>query len=136
MILVYKGQDRGVFDLQKDYWINGNKNEFVTCIGVDATNLVTWVDCFCWENEGLKVAARNQLSEQIGKRLDAKSYIDWLGQEVPNSWHRKHFKDFSYLTVEPAWWIVLLVYLFVTIITVGTLYGEVVNDITPRGLRK
>lgn len=131
MILVYKDQGPDVMQIQRDYWLNGNKNEFVTCVGVDKENNLSWVDCFCWENEGLKVSARNFFAEQIGKHIEMKEYVSWLEPEILENWHRKHFKDFAYLTVEPPWWVVLIVYIVMILISVGILAWEMENEYFP-----
>lgn len=128
MVLVYRKEGADIMQLQRDAWVNGNKNEFVTCIGIAEDNTVSWVDCFCWENEGLRVSARNFLAGQIGKRLETREYVAWLGPAIQEQWQRKHFKDFNYLTIEPPWWAVLIVYILVTVTSVGVLFWETENE--------
>ena len=109
-VLVFKGQPRQAWMDQEAYWKGGNKNEFVTCVGVDGSYSPTWCHVFSWsEVEELKIDARNRVMEQ--KTLDLAAYADWLGPQVQARFVRKPFADFDYLTVEPPFWAVLLVFL-------------------------
>ena len=136
MILVYTGKGQEVFQLQRDAWVNGNKNEFVTCIGIDQDKNITWVDCFCWENESLRVSARNYVADKIGKRIDTREYVKWLELAIKDQWKRKHFADFNYLTVEPPWWAILIVYIIVTGTSVGILLYGRENEFTADGRKR
>ncbi len=70
---------------------------------------------FSWtEVELLKLDVRNFIITQ--EKLDLVSIVEYLSSNVKTKFIRKPFADFSYLTVEPPLWIVLLIY--ATIISV------------------
>lgn len=125
-ILVFKDKPLEAALDQEAYWKGSNKNEFVTCVGVDSKYEVKWAYCISWtEVEELKVRARNFLVEQ--KTLDLAGYVDWLGKEVEAKFVRFNWHKFDYLTVEPPGWAVALVFILTILINAGVALWAVVN---------
>lgn len=132
-ILIFKDQSSDVAYQQEAYWKRGNKNEFVLTIGIDAKNNIQWAVPFSWtEVESLKISARNFVEENKGEQLDLVAVVDWLKDNVAKTWVRKQFKDFSYLTVEPPTWAVVLAYLANIIVTAGISIWAVMNKYTDK----
>lgn len=105
IVLVFKDQplSRG-FD-QQSYWKNGNKNEFVICIGT--TDVVQWVHVFSWtENRELVSDASTWV--KIGQPVDIPGLALKIEQELPQRWSRKQFHDFDWVMLDPPWWAYIL----------------------------
>lgn len=126
-VLIFKNQPlQAGFD-QENYWKGGNKNEFVTCIGVDDSLTIQWAHIFSWsEVEDLKIDARDQLEHD--KPLELVKYVDWLGSNIESRFKRKSFKDFDYLSVEPPAGAVAFVYLLTIALCVGIGWWAVRNE--------
>jgi hypothetical protein len=126
MILVFRNQPiQAGFD-QESYWKGGNKNEFVVTIGVDGQNNIQWCHPFSWtEVESLKIETRNFVNEQ--KILNLEETVKWLIPRAQESFIRKPFADFDYLTIDPPGWAVFLVMLLVTGVNFGISYWVINN---------
>lgn len=131
-VCVFQNQPKQAALEQESYWKGGNKNEFISCVGIDKEQKVKWSYVFSWsESDGLKIRARDYLMGQ--EKLDLTAYVDWLAPEVRKDFVRKPFADFAYLTVEPPGWAVFLVYLL-TLLACGGLGAFVVlNSIDADG---
>ena len=130
-ILVFQDQPIQAAMEQEAYWKRGNKNEFVTCVGVDKDMAVQWAHVFSWtEVEELKIEARNEIMGM--KALDLVKFLDWLGPAIQEKWRRKEFKDFSYLTVEPSTGAVIGTFIMTILITVGIGFWAVFNNVDPQ----
>jgi hypothetical protein len=102
-ILIFRNKTLSSAKLQEAYWKNGNKNEFVVTIGLNNLDEVQWCYPFSWtEVQELKISTRNFVVAQ--KKIDLVALADFLYPELRSKWVRKQFKDFSYLTVEPPLW--------------------------------
>lgn len=87
----------GISELQRAFWQGGNKNEFVICIGVDASMDVHWAKAFSWSDEQqVEVEVAQELMNR--KHLDWEHLYHWLENNV-SRWKRKEFKDFNYIHV-------------------------------------
>lgn len=129
-ILVFQNQPIQAATEQEAYWKRGNKNELVTCVGVDKDMAIQWAHVFSWtEVDEIKVEARNEIMGM--KTLDLMKYIDWLGPAVQSKWVRKKFADFSYLTVEPSTTAVVWSFIGTLVITIGIGIWAVMNDADP-----
>ena len=96
-ILIYENKDITISEIQKAYWQNGNKNEFVLCIGVQRDSVV-WANAFSWCDEPrLEVKARDYFIQN--PKLDINQYGEWLQTQIPTQWDRKEFEDFAYIRV-------------------------------------
>lgn len=126
-VLVFQNQPIQAAMEQEAYWKRGNKNEFVTCVGVDKDLEVQWSHVFSWsEVEELKIEARNQVMGM--KKLDLVAYADWLGPMIQSKWVRKNFDDFSYLTVEPTTSAVIWTFVLTLLVTAGIGIWAVLNQ--------
>lgn len=96
-ILIYEDKDITISEIQKAYWQNGNKNEFVLCLGVQRDSVV-WANAFSWCDEPrLEVKARDYFIQN--PKLDINKYGEWLQTQIPTQWDRKEFEDFAYIRV-------------------------------------
>ena len=87
----------GISELQRAYWQGGNKNEFVICIGMDASATIHWARAFSWADEQqLETEVAQELLNR--KQLDWEFLYYWLYNNI-SRWKRKEFKDFNYIQV-------------------------------------
>jgi len=115
---------------QESFWQKGNKNELNLCVGLDNDNKVTWVHVFSWtEAQMLTVGTRDEMAKQIGQPVDLVHIVEWLIPEVQSKWVRKQFADFSYLTVEPPAWGIVLAFIVAILVTGGCIAFAILNDI-------
>lgn len=87
-----------VVEDQRNYWFNGNKNEFVVCLGVEG-NQVKWSNTFSWmdfETPTLGIATNSYFLEH--KEFDLLKFVEWLKSSL-SLWKRKEAKDFKYLGI-------------------------------------
>lgn len=47
-VLVFEDKPQITGSYQQNYWVNGNKNELVICIGINSENEITWTHSFSW----------------------------------------------------------------------------------------
>jgi hypothetical protein len=60
-ILVFENKPMSIAEYQKNYWVNGNKNELVVCIGKKG-NEIQWSQSFSWaHSDVLTVAVKNEV---------------------------------------------------------------------------
>jgi len=117
-VLVFPNQPMDAAISQMNCWEGGNKNELVLTVGIDSDAKIQWAYTFSWtEKEMLKVQTRDLFTEQ--NKLNLSEVVDKLGPLVEQGWERKHFKDFNYLSVEPPWWSVLIIYVLTFATNVG-----------------
>lgn len=129
-VLIFQGKPIQAAMEQEGFWKRGNKNELVTCVGVDQNLAVQWAHVFSWsESDDLKIEARNQIMGM--KKLDLVAYADWLGPAVSEKWKRKNFDEFNYLTVEPSTTAVVWTFIVTLLVTVGIGLWAVLNDVNP-----
>lgn len=96
-VLIYENKDITISEIQKAYWQNGNKNEFVLCLGVQCDSVV-WANAFSWCDEPrLEVKTRDYFIQN--PKLDINQYGEWLQTQIPTQWDRKEFEDFAYIRV-------------------------------------
>lgn len=113
-ILLYDNKDIEISELQKSYWQNGNKNEFIVCLGMKADSVV-WSNSFSWCDEPrLEVLTREYFIQN--PKLDIDKYGEWLGRQIPNNWERKEFEDFNYISIsvsntQDIWLLIIMIVL-------------------------
>ena len=109
-VLIFTDKTPEIAKKQQAYWMNGNKNEMVVCIGVNSSShAIEWVEPFSWTtNESLCSTISDHVMSC--KTYDFQNIYNYLNIDLGN-FERKHFKDFSYLTVEPPTWCIVLSYL-------------------------
>lgn len=126
-ILIFQDKPISIGQDQETYWKGGNKNEFVLTIGIDKAGNVIWCHPFSWTDVSeLKVGARNYIMEQ--KKLDLIGLSNYLNKELSAKWIRKQFKEFSYLTVEPPLWALIVSFLIQIAFSVGYAIWAVKNE--------
>ena len=85
-------------ELQKSYWQNGNKNEFIVCLGMKGDSVV-WTNSFSWcDMPKLEIKTRSYFINN--PKLDLVKYGTWLNNNIDENWVRKEFDDFNYIDIE------------------------------------
>lgn len=126
-VCVFKNQSIQAGLDQESYWKGGNKNEFVTCVGVNDEYEVQWCHVFSWtEVDILKVEAKAFVAEQ--KTLDLVAYAEWLEPQITTKWQRKHFKDFNYITLDPPFKAVAWTFAITILFSIGLGVWSILND--------
>ena len=111
---------------QKAYWQNGNKNEFVVCLGMK-NDSVAWVNAFSWcDMPKLEIKTRNYfISNPI---LNIYEYGQWLNKNITDNWQRKEFKDFKYINVElsktQSIWLLVITIIFNLIVSALLIFNR------------
>ena len=126
MLVVFKDQplETGLF--QESYWKGGNKNEFIVCVGLK-DNDIKWTRVISWtENETLKVKTAREIKEM--KTFDVMTVVNYMGTNIPSSFVRKEFKDFSYISVQPSTTAIILTYILTLLVTIGIAIFSINND--------
>jgi hypothetical protein len=118
-LLVWQDVPRQVGLDQEAYWKGSNKNELVICTSVDKDLNIQWTHVFSWsKSENLKVAVKSFLGVD-NRKLDLKTLVPFLQQEVNSKWVRRRWEDFDYLTVEVPKGAIIAIFIVSTIATVG-----------------
>ena len=127
LILVFRERPIEAALKQEAYWMGGAKNEFITCVGVDAAENIAWAHVISWtDEERLKIDVRD-FARAMG-RWDPEKLVGDLVPAVERGFVRKSFADFDYLQVEtPAWGKALAVVL-AALVMVGVDVAAVRND--------
>jgi len=126
-ILIFYDKPLNTGKLQEIYWKGGNKNEFVVTIGLDKQNQVSWCYPFSWTDKSeVKIETREYVVNQ--KTLNLVKLSDYLYKELNDKWVRKQFKDFSYLTVEPPLWALIVAFVLQIIFNIGYSIWSVKNE--------
>ncbi len=119
--LVFKDQPLEAALKQEQYWKGGNKNEVNICIGIDKNRNIKWSYVFSWTKKDIvKIKIRDYVNSS--KVLNDSSYlniINFSSDEIRSGFERRHFREFSYLTVEPSSTAVIWTYVISFILTVG-----------------
>lgn len=134
--LVFKNQPLDAALKQEQYWKGGNKNEVNICIGIDNDNNIKWSYVFSWTKENdVKIKIRDYINEQ--KNIADSSFINiinYSNKEIVDKFERRHFKEFSYLTVEPTKSAVVWTYIISLILTIGMCVWAVMNEFDSNGI--
>ena len=128
-VIVFNGKSRDTGLLQEAYWKGGNKNEFVVTIGIDSlTRKVQWCYPFSWtEVQRLKIDVRNFVESQ--NELDLLALASFLEINLDQSFVRKQFADFNYLTVEPPLSAVLFTFVLTILVNAGVSWWAIKNEL-------
>jgi len=138
-LLVYNNQPQESAELQRSYWKGGNKNEIVVMIGTNAEREITWADIMSQADDAdiLQIDMRDQLLLEMangkngysGKLTDNDllKFVQWLGDAVKVGYTKPDFKQYDYIQVAPSLFAVILTYLIVIFVNVGTGFFVVVN---------
>jgi hypothetical protein len=130
-VLIFRDQPRDAALWQKDYWKNGNKNEFIICIGADKAGKVMWGEIISWtEQEALKIEMRDYV-ENMGT-VDEKTMLA-LAQHTEKKVGKEYIKPsfdkkFAHLSVNPPTWIMVTVAIFIFLVNAGVALFVVKNN--------
>jgi hypothetical protein len=126
-ILIFKNQPIKAAELQEAYWKGGNKNEFITCVGIDSlTQKIDWVYVISWNtNKILNINVRDWVYEQ--KKLNLTKLVDYLYVQIEQDFQRKQFREFSYLKVELTSGQILAVWIVSFILSLGISIWIILN---------
>lgn len=126
-MLFYEGKDIEVSEQQKAYWQNGNKNEFVVCLGTQGDSVV-WCNPFSWCDEPkLEVLTRDYFIQN--PKVDIDAYGKWLQTQIPTKWKRKEFSDFEYIHIGLSKGQYIALIIIMIILNIGISAFLVMNDI-------
>ena len=99
IVLVFKNQPIQISLEQEAYWKGGNKNEFITTIGIDNDSNIVWVRAFSWTmKKELMPTVRDGIFNF--KKFNSVQISTYLGETVPKMWKRREFKEFDYLSID------------------------------------
>lgn len=126
-MLFYEGKDIEISEQQKAYWQNGNKNEFVVCLGTQRDSVV-WCNPFSWCDEPkLEVLTRDYFLQN--PKVDIDAYGKWLQTQIPTKWKRKEFSDFEYIHIGLSKGQYIALIIIMILLNVGISIFVVMNDI-------
>ena len=127
-VTVFKNQPREAGLYQEQQWQGGNKNELNIAIGIDDVGQVKWCHVFSWTEEPqITVDTRNFVTAQT--KLNLVDIANFLHERVPEQWVRKHFSEFSYLTVEPRTHHIVIAFIITFLVNFGIAVFNVKNEI-------
>jgi len=136
-ILLFEPDEKKSVYLQESYWVGGNKNEFVICLGMNYDGTVQWYEPFGWNKEKLiEIETRDYLLS--GDTLDFLDFGDFMYNQVEKNWVRTSFEEFEYLTIEPPLWAILGTWIVSFLLSIGIGVWIVLNKFTtidPQGFR-
>lgn len=112
---------------QEAYWIGGNKNEIVVCIGI-ARGKVDWCHVFSWSKEEIvKINIRNYIASQ--NKLDLYDAVEYTAAQVDVGFVKRDFEEFDYIDINMGGWAIFFVYLITILATCGVGAWAVLNDL-------
>lgn len=134
--LIFKNQPLDAGLIQEQYWKMGNKNEVNICIGIDSKRNIKWTYVFTWSKKDIvKVKIRDFInSNKILNNNTYKTIIDYSNGVIVKDFERRHFKEFSYLTVEPSDSAIIWTFVISFILTIGGCIFIVINPFDSDGM--
>jgi len=128
-VLVFKDKPSIIGNYQENYWVKGNKNELIICIGVDKTNKINWVNSFSWSNSNILTADVKQKAIELNELNDStwNAYYNYLNNNLQR-FQKRSFKEFNYLTVEPSKAAIIIVYILAILISIGCNIWVIKNE--------
>lgn len=135
--LIFKNKTFDAAMFQEQFWKGGNKNEINICIGIDSQRHIKWAYVFSWtKKEIIKVRIRDYINTQ--KYLNDSTYkniINYSNNEIIQNFERRHFKEFSYLTVEPSTTSIIWTFIISLIMSIGLSIWIVKNEFEADGVK-
>lgn len=126
-ILLFNNKPIDVGIKQKNYWIGGNKNELVVCIGLDKNSgKLDWVYPFTWsENKRIAVDIREDVMN-----MDTLNFTNLyhILDDATKTFTYRDFNQYNYLSVDPPTWEVWFVYILTFLISCGLLFYGYQNE--------
>jgi hypothetical protein len=111
-VLVWDGVTSNTIEkayLQQRFWRGGNKNELVTCIGIE-NHKILWVKVFSWsDSETMKSDIESSILKI--KTFDIYKIIGIISSQAKEGWVKKDFRVFDYLEIQLPMWGNLLIIL-------------------------
>ena len=99
-VLIFKDKPLLTAEKQKIYWFNGNKNEFVVCLGYNSKlHTVDWCECFSWQDSP-SLEAKTKDYFLTKNKIDIDDYCKFLEPLIKSDWKRKEFSTFKYIEPE------------------------------------
>jgi hypothetical protein len=130
-ILMFRDKDIQAARMQEALWKGGNKNEIVVCIGTDKEYNINWSHVFSWTDEKvLLTEIRNKVVDY--KQATDETLLDlsrFLIVNVTAKFVKKDFREFDYLTIQPTNFAIILTYILVLLVSVGSSWWAVRNQI-------
>lgn len=130
-VLVFRDQPRDTMFLQQGYWKNGNKNEFIFCVGTDKEGNVQWGDVISWtENEELIIEARDYIEQNMEVVDDDSliSFAQWAEKNMVKYVKPEFTEKFKHLSVQPSMTSMVVTALIILLITSGVCVFVVMNQ--------
>ncbi len=130
-VLLFPNQPVLAGQLQEAYWLRGNKNDLVICLGLQGNN-VSWCHTFSWCDRDKVGSLHEDIEDHFitAKTLDWKRATSFVENTIQNKWHRKNFDDFNYLTLTVPPWGQWLAYLGTFFINCLVSVWAVLNEAT------
>lgn len=115
--------------MQEAYWSGGNDNELIVCIGLSQKDReIKWVKPFSWTpKREIIPAIRQGINDQ--KYFHQEGIAKTIWNEVDSKFKRRHFEEFSYISVDPPTWSKWVTFFITLIITASISYWSITNDI-------
>lgn len=117
--------------MQEAYWVGGNGNELVICIGLSSTtSKIQWVTPFTWSPVRRLIP---DIREDIMARpeFNVNHVIGVVEKQVSTNFKRRDFVEFSYISVEIPTWSKVVIWVIVTIVTIAIFVWNVTNEFLP-----
>lgn len=105
---------------QEAYWVGGNKNEVVLVKGQG------WVHVFSWTDHKEPLIETRDFVVAMDA-FDPVAAVDFMAQKIDLEFQRKHFEDFSYLTVETPTWAIWTTWGLVLLTSCGITWWNINN---------
>lgn len=78
-ILVFENKPLSIAHMQENYWVKGNKNELIVCIGINDKKEITWSHSFSWATSNiLTVEVKAEVMNLFEYTIETKT-----GQKLP-----------------------------------------------------
>lgn len=126
-VLLFENKDIEISELQRSYWMGGNKNELVVCLGVNNNN-IEWCNAFSWcDVPTLDIKTESYFAEKDS--LDLVDYSLMIKECLENNeWERKNFDDFSYIRSELTFKQEIITLIISLILNIGFAIFCIVNE--------
>lgn len=99
----------------------------VVAVGTNDDGTIGWVHPFSWtDNQMPIIEIRDFIAAQ--EKFDPVAAVEFIGPTLAEEFERKHFEDFSYLTVEPPLWAIITTYVVMLLVNGGLAVFVVKND--------
>ena len=127
-ILLYPSEkySSDIVDYQRSYWLGGNENEVVFCLGISKSGIIDWIRSFSWSSEARLES--NVLSEILpGEEFIMSSLIDEIKKSY-STWKPIKFSDYSYISPELYTSDYIWIFIITVLINLGLSWYVIVNE--------